>query len=102
MSKRRTRYCGMCVEGDQPGSKRLYGTCVCDYHYRTPNYRMLAKSTVVKKYGVPPEWIEDMAKQGFLRIYKVPNPHNPGRAPPMKLIREYQVWSLIQRIQHHV
>lgn len=97
--------CGPCIEGlnhpegERPGKRRLYGTCVCDMHYYTPNYRMIAKSTAVRKYGVSGNWLESMNKQGYLDIYRVPNPHNPGVAPPMKLIREYELFVLITKIK---
>ncbi len=93
--------CGICIEGsnhpegERQGKQRLYGTCVCDMHYATPNYRMITKTTAINKYNVTGQWIENMNKQGYLDIYRLPNPHNPGVAPPMKLIREYQIWSLI-------
>lgn len=100
--------CGPCIEGnnhpegERPGKRRLYGTCVCDMHYYTPDYRMITKGVAIKKYGVTGPFLERMNRNGYLDIYRVPNPHNPGVAPPMKLIREYQLFVLITKIKQNL
>lgn len=91
---------GVCVESTQEnvhrGKRRIYGTVLCDYHYKTPAYRLITKSTAAAKYRLDGRWIEDAVKAGRLTFYKLPNPYNPGSAPPMKLIREYELWSLLR------
>lgn len=87
---------GPCIECNALKSKmRVYGYYVCPFHFKEPQYRLISKSMVFKKYQVDPPTLQHYIDNGMLVHYTLPNPIN-HHFKAQTLYREWDVWQCFQ------